>query len=101
MIEKGRHLHLNVEDRLCKKCNLNLVEDEFHSIIICPVYSDERKQLFDIFDKSMTDWKEMNEESRFTLIMKMNTQTNDVAKFIHSIITYEHNNENSVTGSLP
>ena len=39
IIEKGRHLRLKLEERICPKCNLNKIEDEFHRIMVCPAYS--------------------------------------------------------------
>ena len=40
MIEKGRYLSpkVNSEDRLCKLCDRNEVEDEFHFIMKCTLY---------------------------------------------------------------
>ena len=45
-IEVGRYRNLDLSDRLCKLCDKNLVEDEIHFLIDCPVYSVERKILF-------------------------------------------------------
>ena len=89
MIEKGRHLNLNVEDRLCQKCNMDLVEDEFHSIMICTAFSHKRNILFDVLNKNVKDWIELNNENKFLLIMKANTQTTEIAEFIHTIIRYD------------
>ena len=44
-IEVGRHKGLEVEQRLCKMCQLNLVEDEFHFLAICPAYDNIRAGL--------------------------------------------------------
>ena len=35
----------NYEDRKCKLCNLNLVENEYHVIFVCPVWSCYRQQI--------------------------------------------------------
>jgi hypothetical protein len=39
-IQRGRFTKPQTEreDRLCKKCNLGLVEDEVHVVFICPLY---------------------------------------------------------------
>ena len=42
MIEKGRHQNILAEDRNCVYCECYL-EDEFHFVLICPLYSDVRK----------------------------------------------------------
>ena len=44
LIEKGRHLHITREDRLCKYCNMNLVENEYHFLLVCPKYANLRKE---------------------------------------------------------
>lgn len=46
-VEIGRYSQNRTEksQRLCKLCNSNDVEDEYHFVIICPVYATFRKQL--------------------------------------------------------
>ena len=44
LIEKGRHLHIQREDRLCKYCNINMVENEYHFLLVCPKYANLRKE---------------------------------------------------------
>ena len=44
LIEKERHLHIKREDRLCKYCNMNMVENEHHFLLVCPKYANLRKQ---------------------------------------------------------
>ena len=43
-VEKGRHIKpkIPLENRLCKLCDLNVIEDEIHFLIECPFYLDER-----------------------------------------------------------
>ena len=45
-IEVGRY-HYNRTDRqkrLCKLCNMNMVENEYHFVLVCPAYNDLRRQ---------------------------------------------------------
>ena len=42
-IEAGRHNDTSRANRKCPFCDLNDIEDEYHFIIICPLYSDLRK----------------------------------------------------------
>ena len=46
-IETGRHVKpkLPVELRLCKFCNLNVLEDECHHLLVCPRFLDQRIKL--------------------------------------------------------
>ena len=43
MIEKGRYLNLERNQRVCSMGHLNDIEDEFHFILRCPAYNDLRK----------------------------------------------------------
>ena len=46
MIEKGRHHNILLEDRNCVYCE-SCLEDEFHFVMICPLYHDLRLKYFD------------------------------------------------------
>jgi len=43
--ETGRYENIKLEERCCFNCS-NLIEDETHIILHCPVYSDIRNNLF-------------------------------------------------------
>ena len=43
-IERGRHLNKDASDRLCAMCDT--VEDDFHFVLICPLYISIRCDLF-------------------------------------------------------
>ena len=43
-IEKGRYYNIERKDRLCLKCNLDVVGDEFHYLFVCPFFKDDRKK---------------------------------------------------------
>ena len=53
-IETGRWEKLKREERLCKHCNRNLIEDEAHLIFDCSNYSTERSMTFQ-FIKTRTN----------------------------------------------
>ena len=42
-IETGRHRNINYEERLCILCDTNNIEDEFHFVIVCPLYEELRQ----------------------------------------------------------
>ena len=48
MVEKGRHLGLQLNERKCPIC-LDVVEDEFHFLFVCPLYDDLRNQYIPSF----------------------------------------------------
>ena len=43
-IEKGRWLGLDRNARKCNLCNLNEIGDEFHYLLCCPYFANERKK---------------------------------------------------------
>ena len=42
LVETGRLSNLDYENRICRLCNLNKIEDDFHCVMECPFYSDIR-----------------------------------------------------------
>ena len=48
-IEIGRYSKpkIPVENHLCELCNMKCVEDEYHMLLVCPFYSNERALMFD------------------------------------------------------
>ena len=46
LIEEGRHRNLERSDRLCTKCNMRVVETEYHFVLTCPFYRDIRRKCF-------------------------------------------------------
>ena len=47
-IETGRYSNpkIPIDKRVCIHCNLNCIENEYHVIVECPFYSQERNELF-------------------------------------------------------
>ena len=41
-IEVGRHHNIPRSNRLCTCCSLNHIENEYHFILICPMYREQR-----------------------------------------------------------
>ena len=41
----GRRNDIPVHLRICKQCNLNVVEDEVHLLMECPLYDDIRSTI--------------------------------------------------------
>ena len=43
-IEKGRYTNTPREERLCKCCNTNVIEDEYHFLLVCPAFNTIREK---------------------------------------------------------
>ena len=47
LIEKGRHLNISQDDRTCKYCTMNIIENEYslyHFLLVCPHYFDIKRK---------------------------------------------------------
>lgn len=66
-IERGRYFNVPRSERICKICQMNVIENEFHFRLTCPLYTDLRRKYFkpyyyrwptlNKFDKLMTTTK--------------------------------------------
>ena len=65
MIEKGRHLNLEINERKCSFCNC--VEDEPHFLIVCPTYTPLRNDLLKTVQEKLEDVSWGNIDSKTTL----------------------------------
>ena len=65
-IETGRWRGIDHNLRKCNLCNLNLIGDEFHYLLECPFFNDERKTFLSIINLRNLNWitfsNIMNEE---------------------------------------
>lgn len=42
LIEEGRHRNIERNLRICTKCNMNVIENEYHFLLVCPFYRELR-----------------------------------------------------------
>ena len=68
-IEKGRHRNIKAHNRLCKFCQTNEVEDEYHFLIKCQKFSSERNKLFSDMHMSCVNFLQLSEENKFLWLM--------------------------------
>ena len=87
MIEKGRHSRPKIErnDRKCFICQ-NEVEDEYHFITKCPLYENERKQLYSVLNENSRYFETCTDEQKFSFIMINENEKvmAELAKFVFS-----------------
>ena len=77
-LKKNRHRTPN--ERICKMCNNNEIENEYHILCVCPKYDNVRKQLFNSAEKKTIDFVISTLEDKFIYLMK-NCQL-EVSQFI-------------------
>jgi len=54
-IETGRYYGITREQRICKQCNLNVIENEQHFLVDCTKYITYRTTLHNILHKANLD----------------------------------------------
>ena len=82
MIEKGRHQNIERERRFCSFCP-SQVEDEFHFLMKCPIYTHLRNGLFNKIKSTMPDFYHPTDESfLFWFLLKCHNISHHTAHFI-------------------
>lgn len=71
-IELGRFAKpaVPLENRMCKYCNFNCVENEKHFLLYCPVYSDLRNLLFLRCVDHFKDFNTLSYDEKFYFLME-------------------------------
>ncbi len=85
-IEKGRFQKLPIDDRICKQCNSNQIEDERHFLLVCSSYAENRKILYDKISTKCKPFLTLNNANKFLYIMTCEDieTCKDVAWFVHT-----------------
>ena len=75
-IERGRHIDVPRENRICRLCSMGMVESEFHFLLVCPLYTSIRREFL-----TSTSWPSV---AKFINIMSSNSNRflMKLAKFI-------------------
>lgn len=68
-IETGRYENIPLENRVCFNCK-DLVEDETHALLICPLYNDERKHILEICLNFYPDFNMLCDSTKFNLLLE-------------------------------
>ena len=68
-IEVGRYRNIDLSERICKLCDLNMVEDEIHFLCVCPLYIEERGHLFSKVISSNPSFSNLDSFDKFVYLM--------------------------------
>ena len=89
-IELGRHAKpkVPINDRICTRCSLRVVDDESHFLVQCPAFTDERSELFCNVRKYMPELDSANLHDKFVTIMscKEHKVCFYLGKFLHKCL---------------
>ena len=83
MIEKGRHLNLSIEERICPICHEG-IEDEIHFLVKCKQFDSLRKPIFERCTELRPQFSFYPDKEKFIYIMTTPLLLGIVSKFIHS-----------------
>ena len=93
-IELGRHKrpYVPADERICEKCNLNLVEDEIHCLLICPKWTNSRTELLNVACKTIDGFLVFNQLEQFHKIMTSKDLNLNIAlgKFLYMALKIEN-----------
>lgn len=84
-IENGRYCKKSIEDRLCKKCDQNQIEDEVHFICDCSYYNSERDAFFKNITDQVPNFASLNSFDKMVWLMTCENTNfiEEFAKFVH------------------
>ena len=89
-IELGRHKrpYIPAEERLCKRCTLDMIEDEFHCLMICEYWKNIRDELIDTANKLIKNFLVLNPKVQFLEILtSKSTEINfALGKFLNIVL---------------
>ena len=79
-IERGRYTNISTEERICRQCTMNVIETEYHFLLVCPKFLHLRKQFLKPY---FTRWPNL---TKFEQLM---SSTNNKTQFNLSRYLYE------------
>ena len=81
-IERGRYENIARAERICKCWNMSKIENEYHFLLVCPLFAELRRKFFKPY---FCHWPNINKFD--SLMMSKSKQAIlDVAKFIYNAL---------------
>ena len=83
-IETGRYTKPKtpLQDRICKFCSMNSIEDETHFLIDCNLYNDLRYDLFESASILNENFHQLNFEEKFCFLMDSDVLQFNIANYL-------------------
>ena len=99
-IETGRYVPICVKiwkknrertanERICKLCRLNALENKYHFLYVCPVYNSRRKIVLEEVELKHVHFHTLSLSDKFMFVMK-HCQI-EVSKFINEALSIRQN----------
>jgi hypothetical protein len=84
-IEMGRRSRTALENRLCTKCHLNMIEDEWHFLFVCPLYQDVREIMMNLILNKSPQFHQLDNDDQLCWLM-----SNQDREIITALANYVH-----------
>lgn len=84
-IESGRYFGIKLEDRICKLCTSDTVEDEKHFLVDCTHYNEVRDEFYRVLKQNSDSFQTLSKEHKFIWIMM--SRTPPIVKALTKYIT--------------
>ena len=69
IIETGRYSKIPRADRLCNKCDANVLGDEIHFLLECSTFENERTKMLSVVDNKVNNFKTLNVNQKFIYLL--------------------------------
>ena len=92
LIETGRYENIPRMSRLCKYCNMKVIENEYHFLLVCPAYIDIRKHCL---PKYYCHWPNMHK-----FVSLLSSQNNSIIYKIARYIDRAFKQRSNLTDQL-
>ncbi len=89
MIEKGRYTGIDRDQRFCPFCKIE-IEDEYHFVLVCPLYKDLREKYIPYLDIA----------SRYQFSILMSSRNESTIKNLAAYIYHSYNLRNNFTATV-
>ena len=87
MIEKGRHLGLDINQRNCPFCTKDLLEDESHLLLTCKTFSHLRENLFSVAKETIPTFEHLSKEEQLKQLLINDNIIHATGTFLHKALT--------------
>ena len=88
-IETGRYDNTPLLARTCKLCESEQIEDEYHFLMVCPVYTELRLQLFQKSSILISNFETSSDTDNFVSLVKSSQKY--VAQFVDAAYQWRRN----------
>ena len=89
-VETRRYVNVPLDQRFCINCNLNVVEDEFHLLCVCPLYENLRQEMFNSIENHDNDFRNLDIFDKFIYIS--NRSQKYLGIFLHKAMNLRQQN---------